>query len=96
MPNSRYTHGFSTTGEILEFPGAAGVATIRARTAYEPSPASVYEGGGAAIIHTWPDADELQELIDDIKQLRPLVDILVVSNHWRLQSGATILTREAR
>jgi poly-gamma-glutamate capsule biosynthesis protein CapA/YwtB (metallophosphatase superfamily) len=89
MPNARYVHGFSMTGETLEFTGAAGVATVRARTAYEPSPASTYEAGGAAIIHTWPDPDELQELVDDIKTLRPQVDILVVSNHWRLQAGSS-------
>ena len=88
MPGRKYGHGHYTAGETLSFFGAPGVATIRPHTAYEPSFASTYEAGGAAIIHTWPDADDMDEFLADIKALRPLVDVLVTSNHWRVTTGA--------
>jgi poly-gamma-glutamate capsule biosynthesis protein CapA/YwtB (metallophosphatase superfamily) len=90
----RYLHvseDLSTKGweqyrsEVIDFMGAPGVATLKARTAYEPSYAStMYEAGGDPIIHTWPDPADLEHLIEDIKNLRPKVDILVTSHHWRL------------
>jgi poly-gamma-glutamate capsule biosynthesis protein CapA/YwtB (metallophosphatase superfamily) len=87
MPPRKYAHGTYQEGESLTFFGAPGVATLKGRTAYEPSYSSIYEAGGAAIIHTWPDEDDLRMLVEDIKKLRPLVDILVVSNHWRITTG---------
>jgi poly-gamma-glutamate capsule biosynthesis protein CapA/YwtB (metallophosphatase superfamily) len=85
MPDStRYTHGLFEPGSVMNFIGAPGVSTLRPRTAYEPSYASMYEGGGDAIIHTWPDPDELQDFTDDVSALRTSVDVLVTSHHWRL------------
>ena len=82
----RYHHG-NLSKRTFEFYGAPGVATIRPHTAYEPSYESMFEAGGAAIIHTWPDADDLEDFVDDIKALRPQVDVLVTSNHWRVTTG---------
>lgn len=71
--------------EVITFMGAPGVATLKARTAYEPSYAStMYEAGGDPIIHTWPDPADLELFVRDVKALRPKVDILVTSHHWRL------------
>jgi poly-gamma-glutamate synthesis protein (capsule biosynthesis protein) len=85
MPPKRYGHGqYADGSNEIEFFGAPGVATIRPHTAYEPSYASIYEAGGPAIIHTWPDEHELEMFISDIKKLRPQVDVLVTSNHWRI------------
>jgi hypothetical protein len=44
----------------------------------------MYEAGGNALIHTWPDAGELDELVADITTLRSKVDVLVSAHHWRL------------
>jgi len=85
LPREGEVHGHITGPH--HFYGAAGVATIRPRTAYEPSFASSYEAGGAALIHTWPDPGDLEDFIADIKALRPKVDILVTSNHWRVTTG---------
>lgn len=80
----RYVHGVLVPGDTVNYVGAPGVATIKARTAYEPSYSSMFEGGGDAIIHTWPDPTELNEFLDDVKRLRPQVDVLVTSHHWRV------------
>jgi poly-gamma-glutamate capsule biosynthesis protein CapA/YwtB (metallophosphatase superfamily) len=87
MPPRHYGHGSYDEGERIQFFGAPGVATLRPRTAYEPSFSSVYEAGGAALIHTWPDPDELAEFVADIQKLRPLVDVLVAGVHWRVTTG---------
>lgn len=95
----RYLHvseDLSTKGweqyksDVIDFPGAPGVATLKARTAYEPSYAStMYEAGGDAIVHTWPDPAELEQFLEDITALRPKVDILVTAHHWRLAGQHT-------
>lgn len=100
----RYVHvseDLSTKGwehlksEVVDFEGAPGVATLKARTAYEPSYASsMYEAGGDSIIHTWPDPAELEHFIEDVKALRPQVDILVTAHHWRL--AGTYIGRDHR
>lgn len=87
MPPRKYGHGAYREGEYIDFVGAPGVATIRPRTAYEPSYSSIYEAGGAAIIHTWPDEDDMALFVEDIRKLRPQVDILVTSHHWRITTG---------
>lgn len=87
MPPRRQSHGSYRPDSVIDFHGAPGVATIRPHTAYEPSYASVYEAGGAAIIHTWPNEFELEMFVEDIKKLRPQVDILVTSHHWRVTTG---------
>ena len=97
MPSRKYGHGSYEEGETIVFHGAPGVATLRPRTAYEPSYSSMYEAGGAALIHTWPDEQELAMFVDDIKRLRPQVDILVVSVHWRITDNSEgLLVRDFR
>jgi poly-gamma-glutamate synthesis protein (capsule biosynthesis protein) len=59
-----------------------GVSTIKCHTAYEPHP-RVYELPGAqAITRSWPDPSELDRVRDDIRKLRPQVDVLVTYFHW--------------
>ena len=61
---------------------SSGVATIKAYTAYEPSPRFVEMPGAAPIIRSWPDADELSRAEKAVRSLRPSVDVLVVYCHW--------------
>jgi poly-gamma-glutamate synthesis protein (capsule biosynthesis protein) len=88
MPTSKtYMQGFYEPGQVVEFYPGAGVATIRPHTAYEPSYTSMYEAGGNALIHTWPDEVELEEFVEDVRALREEVDILVTSHHWRVRGS---------
>ncbi len=58
-----------------------GVAPMRAWTIYEPFHS--YRGGSPVLkIHTFPNREHLAALVEDVRKLRPLVDVLVLSFHW--------------
>jgi poly-gamma-glutamate synthesis protein (capsule biosynthesis protein) len=59
-----------------------GVATIKAFTAYEPTPRVVEMPGAAPVIRTWPDSGELGQAEAAVRALRSQVDVLVVYCHW--------------
>jgi poly-gamma-glutamate capsule biosynthesis protein CapA/YwtB (metallophosphatase superfamily) len=63
-------------------PLSPGVATLAAHTAYQPRVTN--RAGVPPIILTMADANELDEYIEEIKALRPQVDVLVSSHHWGL------------
>jgi poly-gamma-glutamate synthesis protein (capsule biosynthesis protein) len=65
-------------------PLSPGVATLAAHTAYQPRVAN--RAGVAPIILTMADDIELDEYVEELKALRPQVDILVSSHHWGLRS----------
>jgi poly-gamma-glutamate synthesis protein (capsule biosynthesis protein) len=57
--------------------GKPGIATLRVKT--------TYEGRGPhapARVLTEPDETDLKMILDDIKALRPQVDVLMVALHW--------------
>jgi poly-gamma-glutamate capsule biosynthesis protein CapA/YwtB (metallophosphatase superfamily) len=70
---------------------AAGVAVLPGHTAYE-APMYRYQAwippvnrpGIPPIVITWADTDYLASFTDDLKLLRPQVDVLVASCHWGL------------
>ncbi|MBA2666249.1 MAG: CapA family protein [Trueperaceae bacterium] len=66
---------------------APGVATVKAYTAYAPGRRALEMPGAPPEIVTFPDADELQALVSVIAELRPRVDVLVVSCHWGVSSS---------
>ncbi len=57
----------------------SGVAPMRASTAYEQVD---WQPGTPPRIHSQADPHDLVAMIEDIKKLRPMVDVLVVSIHW--------------
>ncbi len=63
-------------------PLSPGVATLAAHTAYKPKVAN--RAGVAPIILTMADDQELDEYVEELRALRPQVDILVSSHHWGL------------
>lgn len=67
----------------LNYPG---VAVIRGYTSYQPNIEYPIGNrpGVPPIIHTWADKHHLEFMQDDIKTLRPKVDVLVSSHHWGL------------
>ena len=64
-------------------PLSPGVATLAAHTAYQPRVAN--RAGVAPIILTMADDTELSEYVEEVKALRPQVDILISSHHWGLR-----------
>ncbi|MBI2862571.1 MAG: CapA family protein [Chloroflexi bacterium] len=59
-----------------------GVAPMRANTRYEPY--EDFQPGTPPQIITTPIPEDLDALIEDVKQVRPKADVVVVSLHWGL------------
>jgi poly-gamma-glutamate synthesis protein (capsule biosynthesis protein) len=60
-------------------PGKPGVAPLRASTFYQQVD---WQPGTAPKILTFPEQADLAALADDIRALRPKVDVLIMSVHW--------------
>ena len=89
-----YTSVFWPLGHAAG-PDSPGVATVRATTAYEPGPRVLEMPGAAPVVRTTPDADELAAMVQDVAELRPAVDLLVVAMHWGI-SGSVELAEYQR
>ncbi|MBO0692202.1 MAG: CapA family protein, partial [Acidimicrobiaceae bacterium] len=76
-----YTSVFEPVGHAAT-PSSAGVATIRATTAYEPNPRVLQMPGAPAIVHTWADRAELDRAVQDVRALTDAVDFVVVYLHF--------------
>lgn len=68
--------------------GTPGVATIKAHTAYQPNSRLHEMPGGPPAVVTWPDAQELAVMAEDVRRLRTRTSIVVLSCHWGV-SGST-------
>jgi poly-gamma-glutamate synthesis protein (capsule biosynthesis protein) len=75
-----FTSVFTPIGAAAD--GAPGVATIRARTSYEPHPRTFEMPGISPIVHSAPDEQELAAACEDVRSLREQVDLTVVYCHW--------------
>ena len=84
-----YTSVFWPTGHAAEA-GQPGVATIKGHTAYQPGPRALEMPGADPIIHSWPDAEALAAMQEDIQALRSQVDILILSCHWGISGSQQI------
>jgi len=69
-----------------------GIAALRGHTAYHvpwqrlrPDLPPANRPGVPPLIVTWADAKSLAEYVDELKALRPQVDVLVASHHWGYQ-----------
>ena len=58
-----------------------GFAPVRVITHYEPY---VYQPGNAPRIFTYAIKEDLEAMVEDIKKVRPLADVVVASYHWGL------------
>lgn len=68
--------GFAATASM------AGVNPLRVRTAYR-APHNLDElPGTAPVIETWPAADDLQHMVEQVDQLKQSVDVVLVYVHW--------------
>jgi poly-gamma-glutamate capsule biosynthesis protein CapA/YwtB (metallophosphatase superfamily) len=68
---------------------APGVNPLRARTSYRPLRNLDEYPGTEPIIDTWPLADDLRRMREDVTSLRQRVDVLLVYQHW----GSSITER---
>ncbi|MFH1087605.1 MAG: CapA family protein [Chloroflexota bacterium] len=86
--------GFLAYASVIR-PGAAagtakpGLAPMRAWTSYNP--VLSWNPGSEAEIHTWPNREDLAAMVEDIRKLRPRVDVLVLSMHWGLVRKPVVL-----
>jgi len=63
-----------------------GVAAVKCHTSYEPH-RRVHELPGAPpVVHSWPDAEYLDAVKEDVEKLRPEVDVLIVYFHMGVSS----------
>ena len=68
--------GFAATASM------AGVNPLRVRTAYR-APHNLEElPGTAPVIETWPVAEDLHRMVEQVQQLRARVDAVLVYVHW--------------
>lgn len=84
-----YTSVFWPVGHAAG-PHSPGVATIKATTAYQPHRRVHEMPGVAPIVITTPDPGELAMMITDVQQLRPQVDLLIVSCHWGVSGSSEV------
>lgn len=69
---------------------APGVAALKCHTAYQPHPRVHELPGAPAITRSWPDPAALRRLLEDVRQLRPRVDVLVTYFHWGVSGMAEL------
>jgi poly-gamma-glutamate capsule biosynthesis protein CapA/YwtB (metallophosphatase superfamily) len=58
-----------------------GFAPVRVITHYEPY---VYQPGNPAKIFTYAITEDLEAMVEDIKSVKPLADVVVATYHWGL------------
>lgn len=68
-------------------PNEPGLAVIRVRTAYEPSPRASEQPGSPPPVHTWAFPEDKARLGDDIAAARRQAEIVVCSFHWGISQG---------
>jgi len=83
-----YTSVFTPVGHAAT-EDRPGVATIRARAAFEPHPRHFEMPGVAPVVRSWPDPAELDAACQDVRSLRERVDLLVVYCHWGVTATVT-------
>lgn len=69
-----------------------GCATIKIHTGYEPDRRALEMPGALPIVLTVPDRAQFAAMLDDVRQLRKEVDIVVVSCHWGISSSQTVVS----
>jgi poly-gamma-glutamate synthesis protein (capsule biosynthesis protein) len=67
-----------------------GIAAVKVHTYYEPPP-DLDKPGQPPIVVTIPDEASLQRMVNDIRDLRQRVDILVVSYHWGVSASTKLI-----
>lgn len=75
--------------EALE--NQAGVIPLRVTTAYQPHPRLIELPGAPAIVHTFPNPEELAELTADVADLRGKVDLLFTYFHFGVSSQRDVV-----
>lgn len=76
---------FPTNHAALE--NQPGIAEIKIHTAYQ-APKNLDKPGQPPYVITWMDEASKNLMVDDIRKLREMVDIVIVSYHWGV-SGTT-------
>jgi poly-gamma-glutamate capsule biosynthesis protein CapA/YwtB (metallophosphatase superfamily) len=76
-----YTWIYWPTGHVAT-DDTPGVSALHAHTAYEPGPRLAEMPGTPAVVHTWPDDDDLRAARQDVARLAAHVDHVVVYCHW--------------
>ncbi len=85
-----YTSVFWPVGHAAG-PDTPGVATIKAITAYQPSPRALEMPGAPPLVITMPDPIELGAMERDVRRLREQVDVMVISCHWGVSSSNLVM-----
>ncbi|MBI4332833.1 MAG: CapA family protein [Chloroflexi bacterium] len=68
----------------------AGVASVRISTFYE---AQEYQAGTPPRIITFPNADDLKPLLDNVRKAKAAADIVVLSLHWGIHLISKVIAQ---
>ncbi|MBI2986871.1 MAG: CapA family protein, partial [Deltaproteobacteria bacterium] len=71
-----------------------GVAVVRVHTLYESyqnDRGPGYQPGALARVLTWPDREDLHNMIEDIKKARKQADIVIMVPHWGLHHKPAVI-----
>lgn len=85
-----YTSVFWPVGHAAS-PDSAGVATIKAHTAYQPGPRALEMPGAPPKVITYPDPEEIDRMKEDIRALRKQVELVILSCHWGVSGSESIV-----
>ncbi len=75
---------------IPSFPASKekpGVAAFRVESAYMPHPRAPEQPGIPPIVLTFPNRDDLDAVLEDIRNVKAKADIVVVAWHWGVSQG---------
>ncbi len=68
-------------------PDSPGIAVVQVTAAYEPDVRAVDMPGVPPRVLTYPNQNDVQALVQDIKKAKAQADIVVISWHWGISAG---------
>lgn len=71
-----------------------GIAEIKVHTAYQPPP-NLDKPGQPPIVITWMDEESKKRMVEDIKKLNQIADVVIVSYHWGVSGSKEVVSYQS-
>lgn len=85
-----YTSVFWPVGHGAE-ENLPGVSTLKVHTSYQPGERALEMPGAPPLVLTTPDKNELEMMRSDVRSLRAVADVVVISFHWGISGSSNIV-----